>query len=48
MKTRWGACDYLDLKTNWPMAGAFEKNFAALGRELTPLSAVPPGFAQQP
>src|SRR5205823_13809223 len=35
----------LDLKTNWPMAQAFEKNFEALGRTLTPLASVPPGFA---
>jgi metal-dependent amidase/aminoacylase/carboxypeptidase family protein len=44
LEMRW-VSDYLDLKTNWPMAGAFEKNFEALGRELTPLSTVPPGFA---
>jgi amidohydrolase len=44
LETNW-VSDYLDLKTNWPMAGAFEKNFEALGRELTPLSSVPPGFA---
>jgi amidohydrolase len=44
VETRW-VSDYLDLKTNWPMANAFEKNFEALGRELTPLSTIPPGFA---
>ena len=44
LETRW-ISDYLDLKTNWPMAQAFEKNFEALGRTLTPLSSVPPGFA---
>jgi metal-dependent amidase/aminoacylase/carboxypeptidase family protein len=44
LETRW-ISDYLDLKTNWPMAQAFEKNFEALGRKLTPLSSVPPGFA---
>jgi metal-dependent amidase/aminoacylase/carboxypeptidase family protein len=44
VETRW-VSDYLDLKTNWPMASAFEKNFEALGRELTPLSTIPPGFA---
>src|SRR5580658_3113982 len=31
---RWGDADYLDLKTNWPMAEAFEKNAVALGREF--------------
>lgn len=44
LETRW-VSDYLDLKTNWPIANAFEKNFEALGRELTPLSTIPPGFA---
>src|SRR5580700_9993112 len=31
---RWGNTDYLDLKTSWPMAGAFEKNATAIGREF--------------
>jgi amidohydrolase len=44
LEMRW-VSDYLDLKTNWPMANAFEKNFEALGHELTPLSSIPPGFA---
>jgi amidohydrolase len=43
--TRWGATDYLDLKTNWPMAEAYTKNITALGRELVPLETIPPGFA---
>jgi metal-dependent amidase/aminoacylase/carboxypeptidase family protein len=42
---RWGGTDYLDLKTNWPMAEAFEKNAKALGREFFPLKDIPPGFA---
>jgi metal-dependent amidase/aminoacylase/carboxypeptidase family protein len=42
---RWGKTDYLDLKTNWPMAEAFEKNATALGREFYSLSEIPPGFA---
>ena len=41
----WGNTDYLDLKTNWPMAGAFERNAEALGREFFPLKDIPPGFA---
>jgi amidohydrolase len=45
VETRWGASDYLDLKTNAPMAAAFARNIAALGRELTPLETIPPGFA---
>ncbi|HEY2445577.1 MAG TPA: M20 family metallopeptidase [Rhizomicrobium sp.] len=43
--TKWGACDYLDLKTNWPMAEAFAKNIEDLGRELVPVASIPPGFA---
>jgi amidohydrolase len=42
---RWGTTDYLDLKTNWPMAGAFEKNATAIGREFFPVKDIPPGFA---
>jgi amidohydrolase len=42
---RWGNTDYLDMKTNWPMAGAFEKNATALGREFFPLKDIPAGFA---
>lgn len=45
VKTHWGNSDYLDLKTNWPMAEAYARNISALGRELTPLSAIPPGYA---
>ena len=41
----WGTTDYLDLKTNWPMADAFEKNAVALGREFFPVKEIPPGFA---
>jgi len=41
----WGKTDYLDLKTNWPMAGAFEKAGEALGREFFPLKDLQPGFA---
>ena len=44
LEVHW-VSDYLDLKTNWPIANAFEKNFVALGRELTPLSSLPPGYA---
>ncbi|MBI3675845.1 MAG: M20 family metallopeptidase [Proteobacteria bacterium] len=42
---RWGEHDYLDLKTNWPMADAFEKNASALGREFYPVKEIPAGFA---
>ena len=42
---RWGNTDYLDLKTSWPMAGAFEKNAVARGREFFPTKDIPAGFA---
>jgi amidohydrolase len=42
---RWGNTDYLDLKTNWPMAGVFEKNATAIGREFFPTKDIPAGFA---
>lgn len=41
----WGNTDYLDLKTNWPMAGAFERNATALGREFIPVDRIPQGLA---
>ncbi|MBV8800540.1 MAG: M20 family metallopeptidase [Alphaproteobacteria bacterium] len=45
LELKWGNTDYLDLKTNWPMAGAFEQNAAALGREFFPVKDIPAGFA---
>ncbi|HEX4079450.1 MAG TPA: M20 family metallopeptidase [Rhizomicrobium sp.] len=45
LETNWGTSDYLDLKTNWPMADAFARNIEGLGRELVPLSSIPPGYA---
>ncbi|HEY1614253.1 MAG TPA: M20 family metallopeptidase [Rhizomicrobium sp.] len=45
VETHWGATDYLDLKTNWPMADAYAKNIGDLGRELTPIETIPAGFA---
>jgi amidohydrolase len=45
VETKWGNTDYLDLKTNWPMAEAFTRNAALVGRELTPISELPPGYA---
>ncbi|HXL99575.1 MAG TPA: M20 family metallopeptidase [Rhizomicrobium sp.] len=42
---KWGTTDYLDLKTNWPMAGIFERNAKALGREFFPVKEIPAGFA---
>jgi len=45
VETRWGESDYLDLKTNWPMAQAYERNATALGRRFFPLKDLPPGYA---
>ncbi|HTQ13545.1 MAG TPA: M20 family metallopeptidase [Rhizomicrobium sp.] len=42
---KWGNTDYLDLKTNWPMADSFVKNARALGRDFFPVKEIPPGFA---
>ncbi len=44
-EAQWGGTDYLDLKTNWPMAEAFERNAVRLGREFYPVKELPPGYA---
>ena len=41
----WGDTDYLDLKTNWPMAGMVESNAVRLGRGFFPVKDLPPGYA---
>jgi len=41
----WGITDYLDLKTNWPMAEAYKKNAQKLGRDFFPIEHIPAGFA---
>ncbi len=45
LEALWGRVDCLDLKTNWPMAAAYETNAKALGRELLDPSTLPPGLA---
>ena len=45
LETNWGRVDCLDLKTNWPLAHAYEVNAKALGRELMDPSSLPPGLA---
>ena len=45
LELNWNDADYLDLKTNWPMAEAFERHAAALGREFFPMKDIPHGFA---
>ena len=45
LEVLWGDTDYLDLKTNWPMAGMYESNAVKLGREFFPVKDLPPGYA---
>jgi amidohydrolase len=45
VETLWSRVDCLDLKTNWPLARAYEANAKALGRELMDPSSLPPGMA---
>ena len=45
LELNWSGADYLDLKTNWPMAEAFERHAVALGREFFPMKDIPHGFA---
>jgi amidohydrolase len=43
LELAWGAVDYHDLDTNWPLARAFQTNAEALGREFFPHERIPPG-----
>ena len=45
LELKWSGVDYLDLKTNWPLAETFERHAHALGREFFPMKDVPQGFA---
>jgi amidohydrolase len=45
LELRWSGPDYLDLKTNWPMAQIFERHARALDRDFFPMADIPPGFA---
>ena len=45
LELKWTGADYLDLKTNWPMAEAFEHHAKALGRAFFPMAEIPRGFA---
>jgi amidohydrolase len=45
VETKWGETDFLDLKTSWPMAEAYERNAKALGLEFFPLKELPAGYA---
>jgi amidohydrolase len=45
LELKWSGVDYLDLKTNWPLAEVFERHAQALGREFFPMKDIPQGFA---
>ncbi len=45
VELKWGESHYLDLKTNWPMADAFEKNANGVGRKFFPIKELPSGYA---
>jgi len=42
---QWAKADYLDMKTSWPIADAYEANARTLGRDFFPLSKMPSGSA---
>lgn len=43
VEIEWAAVDYLDLKTNWPLAKAYRRNAESLGRVFREVSSLPPG-----
>ena len=45
VNVEWGAVDYLDLNTNWPLAEQFQTNAETLGRKFLPLDKLPAGSA---
>jgi len=40
-EVEWGSVDYLDLKTSWPLANAFQANAESLGRRFFPVERLP-------
>jgi amidohydrolase len=45
LELNWTGADYLDLKTNWPLAENFKHHAESLGRSFFPLEQIPVGFA---
>ncbi len=43
LEAEWGAVDYLDLNTCWPLARAYQANAEKLGREFFPYEKLPAG-----
>lgn len=45
LEADWSSTDYLDLKSNGPIAAAYVANARSLGRSFVPPEALPPGLA---
>ncbi len=45
LELNWTGADYLDLKTNWPLAENFKRHAEGLGRSFFPVEQIPVGFA---
>jgi len=45
LELNWAGVDYLDLKTNGPLAETFKRHAEDLGRAFFPLDKIPSGFA---
>jgi len=45
LELNWTGADYLDMKTNWPLAETFQAHAEMLGREFFPMEDIPQGFA---
>jgi len=45
VEVAWAKADYLDMKTSWPLAHAYQANAESVGREFFPWDKVPPGQA---
>lgn len=43
LEVKWSDVDYLDLKTNWPLAARFQRHAEGLGREFFPADQLEPG-----
>jgi amidohydrolase len=44
LELTWGEADYLDIRFNAPLAGAFRANAESLGRVFFPMDKLPPGL----
>lgn len=44
-EVEWAKADYLDMKTNWPLSGAYVENAKSLGRDFIDLSMLPASSA---